>query len=167
VAVKGDIMALDFGLSDMEKAVAEFFTESPSPDDKKFHAWAEKQGIEVDKAEACAYKLATLFTDFLCYGRANEKGLQESDVDKKELAAGIKVEREHTQNDMVATRISLDHEVEFPKDAPLTYYMALPLMEKLIKRLAEVDKKEADEAIEAFRKLAEGQLPAVLRACKE
>jgi len=49
---------------------------------------------------------------FIKAGRANEKGITEKDVDPKELAMGIEIEKEHTTDPEVAKRISLDHLAE-------------------------------------------------------
>jgi hypothetical protein len=147
---------MQFELNETAMRVADYLNVNMPKNDAEFHQWAESQGFDVPKAEFAAYQLARLFVQFMYGGRAAEKGLTKKDVDAKELKAGIEIEHEHTSNDEEAERISLDHEAEFPKDAPLKYYVALPLMEKLMKRLTKVDKKEADEAIEAFRRLAEG-----------
>lgn len=42
-------------------------------------------------------------------GLAAQKGLTEKDVDPSELAQGIKVEMEHTNDPAVAKQIALDH----------------------------------------------------------
>ena len=82
----------DMDLDEMTIDVAKFINENPEPDDEKFHKWAEKQGYDVHKAEAAAYKLATLFTNFFFHGRAADKGISRKDVDKKQLEMGIKIE---------------------------------------------------------------------------
>jgi hypothetical protein len=62
---------------------------------------------------------------FVNAGKANEKGLKESDVDQKELAKGIEVEYEHTTDKDIAKRIALDHLAELPD-----YYTRLAKMEE-------------------------------------
>jgi len=114
-----------FELNDLQKKVADFIEKNPNPDDKKFHAWAEGEGLDVHKAEAAAYRLATVAVSFLLHGRANEKKFKKADADSKELAMGIKVEMEHTSSKEVAERISLDHLAEV-KD----YYTRLKKMEE-------------------------------------
>lgn len=114
-----------FGLDKMAMDVAEFFAKTPDPDDDKFHAWAEKKGLNVHKAEAAAYILATAFTTFFLNGKANEKGFTEADADKDELAKGIKVEMEHTSSKEMATRIAIDHLAEISD-----YYTRLKKMEE-------------------------------------
>jgi hypothetical protein len=144
-----------FDLSDLELKVANHLNVSPNPSDEEFHRWAERQDIEVEEAEKAAYKLATLCVQFLYGGRANEKGISTGDVDKKELEMGINVEFEHTPNRQMASRITLDHEAEFPLDVPLKYYPALKLMERLIKALAGMDKQGANEKIRQLVGLVE------------
>ena len=61
---------------------------------------------------------------FASYGRAHEKGFTAKDADAKELAAGTKVEMEHTKDPMIAERIALDHLADHPD-----YYTRLAVME--------------------------------------
>jgi len=58
-------------------------------------------------------------------GRAEEKGLTADEVDPKELAMGIEVEKEHTDTVELAEEIALDHLAEIPD-----YYTRLKKMEK-------------------------------------
>ncbi|MCK9369648.1 hypothetical protein M0R04_07050 [Candidatus Dojkabacteria bacterium] len=48
-----------------------------------------------------------------------------SDFNTKQLTMGIKIEKEHTDNELVAELIAKDHLKEFPK-----YYTSLTKMEK-------------------------------------
>ena len=57
-------------------------------------------------------------------GRAEEKGITENDVDPKELAIGIDVEKEHSDSEELAKEIALDHLAEIPD-----YYTRLKKME--------------------------------------
>lgn len=100
----------------IDKALLEFFIANPNPDDGKFHDWAESKGFNVHKAEAGAYKLATVAVAFLSGGRAKAKGFTIDKADSAEVAKGIKIEYEHVNadmpkeiTDMIATRITLDH----------------------------------------------------------
>lgn len=143
-------------LSDTAFRVADHLNVSPNPTDEEFHAWADSQGIEHAKAEAAAYELASIFVAFLYGGRAAEKGVDAKDVDSEDLKKGIEVEYEHTSDKDTAERIALDHESEFPKDAPLKYYVALILMERLMKALVKTKNKGfANEKITQFKKLVE------------
>lgn len=142
-------------LSDIAFRVADHFNVNPNPNDEDFHAWADGQGIEHDKAEAAAYELATVFTKFMYGGRAADKGIDLKDVDPEEAKKGTEVEYEHTSDKETAQRIMLDHEAEFPKDAPLKYYEALLLMERLMKALVETDNGKAKEKIAQFKKFVD------------
>ena len=55
----------------------------------------------------------------------NHDFIPDSTFDPKELAMGIKVEKEHTKNEIVATLIAKDHLKEYP-----LYYSKLERMEK-------------------------------------
>lgn len=86
--------------------------------------WCDKNGYDVPAVETEIYKFATKFANFLANGRAKEKGLTAKDVDPKELKMGIEVEKEHTPDEDVVTRIALDHLAELPD-----YYTKLKKME--------------------------------------
>jgi hypothetical protein len=109
---------------DIETAVLEFFKKNPNPEDDAFHTFAEELGVEPDELEDIAYEAATKWTSIALQGRANEKGFAEADADPKELAAGVKVEMEHTSDKEIAKRIALDHLSELPN-----YYTLLKKME--------------------------------------
>lgn len=55
---------------------------------------------------------------------------------EKELVKGIQVEYEHTKSTSKATRIAMDHLVEFPR-----YYMYLDVMEKSLESEKKTGKK--------------------------
>ena len=69
-----------------------------------------------------------LFTEFFEQGRYMKEG-QNKTFDEKELAMGIEVEYEHTDNPIIAERIALDHLTEIPD-----YYTRLKKMEEEAKR---------------------------------
>jgi len=108
----------------MRKKLIAFFEANPNPPDSKLHAWAEGQGLEPDDVEEAVYELTTEYSQFLNDGNANKKGVSESEVNPKELQAGVKVEQEHTPNKESAKRIALDHLSEIPD-----YYTRLKAME--------------------------------------
>jgi hypothetical protein len=112
-------------IDELGMKVASFFKDSPNPDDEKFHKWAEDEKLDVHKAEAGAYKLATVASTFVLAGRAMEEGLKASDVDPDELKMGIDVELEHTTSKEMAERIALDHLAEISD-----YYTRLKKMEE-------------------------------------
>lgn len=74
-------------------------------------------------------------------GKANEMGVTEKDVDKKELEKGIEVESEHTSDPIKAKQIALDHLAEsgkWNKDKTKfthkKYYSELKKMEKKLEK---------------------------------
>lgn len=80
-------------------------------------------------------------------GRADDKGIGESDVDPKQLEMGQEVEKEHhddcpgRENEELATEISLDHLSELPD-----YYDRLKRMEEEGKaQVGEVPSKKAEQ----------------------
>jgi len=60
----------------------------------------------------------------LLHGRAEKEGVTEKDVDPEQLAMGVKVEMEHTDDPAVARRVACDHLAELPD-----YYIRLKAME--------------------------------------
>ena len=142
-------------LTDTAFRVADHLNVSPNPTDKDFHAWADGQGIDHSEAESSAYELASTFTQFLYGGRFVEKGIDERDIDPEELKNGIEIEYEHTSDKETAQRIALDHEAEFPTDAPLKYYVALVLMERLMKAMVKMDSGIARDRINQFKKFVD------------
>lgn len=70
------------------------------------------------------------YEKFMQDGRAKKKDFSEKDADPKQLAMGIKVEKEHTSDPKAAKKISLDHLSEDP-----LYYDHLKEMEdKYVKK---------------------------------
>jgi len=136
----------DLGLDPMMKRVAEYLKDNHAPSDADFHGWAEEKGLNVHLAEAGAYRLATLTTNFLFGGRANENGFDTSDADPVELAMGIEIEKEHSPDISVRARIALDHLAELPK-SPLGYYTGLKWLEGFMDKIDEMSKGDAEEAI--------------------
>jgi hypothetical protein len=101
--------------------IMDFFADNPSPPDDKVHALGEKLGLDPDKFEEKIYQI---LGSILGTGKAKDSKFLEKDADPKELAMGIKVEHEHTNNKTVAKRIALDHLAEIPD-----YYTRLKKME--------------------------------------
>ena len=63
--------------------------------------------------------------DLIDQGLAAREDVSEEDVDPDELARGIEVEKEHTDDEDVAKKIALDHLAEIPD-----YYTRLDKMEQ-------------------------------------
>jgi len=106
---------------DVSTELLDFLQKNIDPSDNEIHSLAEKLNVEPDDLEAMIYSLST---DFWANGRYNEKG-KNIQFDEKELAAGIKVEMEHTSNKIMAERIAKDHLTEIND-----YYTRLTKMEK-------------------------------------
>lgn len=106
---------------DVSTELLDFLQKNIDPSDNEIHSLAEKLNVEPDDLEAMIYSLST---DFWANGRYNEKG-KNIQFDEKELAAGIKVEMEHTSNKIMAERIAKDHLTEIND-----YYTRLIKMEK-------------------------------------
>ena len=71
-------------------------------------------------------------------GLAEEEGTTEKDVIPKELAMGIEVEKEHTNDEELAKEIALDHLTEIPD-----YYTRLKEMEA--EALGKVEDEEDED----------------------
>ena len=108
------------------KEFLKFLADNPNFGSDSIQRWADEHSVSVDELASLTRKLASQMAQFWTQGRANEKGVTEKDVDPHELAMGIKVEAEHTDNKEVAKRIALDHLAEEISD----YYTRLYKMEK-------------------------------------
>jgi hypothetical protein len=73
------------------------------------------------------------------------KGQEPPDLDPEELAMGIKVEMEHTDDPVIARKIALDHLTEFPG----VYYTALKAMEEVLKSMDKSEPGSFGEKIKA------------------
>jgi hypothetical protein len=112
--------------SDLGLLVYNYFKDNPNPEDEDFHKFIEAKGINVHEAEDEAYKLATLYVQFMEGGNSNEnKSLIK--IDDSQLKKGIEIEKEHTSNVDIATKIARDHLSEY------NYYTALDEMESNLK----------------------------------
>lgn len=106
---------------DLRDKIMEFFKKNPNPVDKTVHDMADELNIDPDDLETEIY---SILGAFMANGRFNESGKSESDIPDGELAAGIKVEMEHTTCPKMARRIAMDHLAEFND-----YYTRLKKME--------------------------------------
>ena len=79
-------------------------------------------------------------------GMSKSEGTKPSEVCPKELAAGIKIEREHSDNPKVQKEIAMDHLTEHPK-----YYTGLKKMEAELTKAEKVMNK-VSEAMEKHPK---------------
>lgn len=120
--------------------VIEFLRKNPNPADDKWHAWAEKSGYNVHKAEAVAYELATKMAAFLSAGKASKAKYDPKTLPKDVLELGMKVEAEHSDDPDTQMRIVGDHASEYmDKDGKVDpekvrkYYEGIIALEKQIK----------------------------------
>ena len=81
---------------------------------------AKKLEVDISEVEKLSSEELEVILKFV----GNHDFKPDSDFDQKELAMGIKVEQEHTKNDIIAKLIAKDHLVEFPD-----YYSRLEKME--------------------------------------
>jgi len=148
--------------------IEQFLAENPTPTDEQVHALADELGIEKDDVEEIIYKIAgenvegvegaeeimesrkitrksirtKLFEEGLSGGKAELAGTKEEDVDANQLAVGIAVEMEHTDDPEVAKRVALDHLTENE-----VYYTDL----------VESGIVDEQEAIDLYNKLIKGE----------
>lgn len=105
----------------LDYQVIQFFATNPSVSDSDLHEWASSNGHEPDKVEEVVYSvLGSLLKKF---GKHND--VPDSEFDAQELARGIEVEMEHTDNPYVSKLIAKDHLSECSD-----YYTRLDKMEK-------------------------------------
>jgi hypothetical protein len=109
----------------IESKVVNFLIQNPNPNDKKVHEFAKEIGHNVHDLEAEFYKLASKFAKFLSEGRSRTKETSPKEIDPKELEMGIKIEKEHIEDEKMAEKIALDHLYEIPN-----YYTLLKKMEE-------------------------------------
>lgn len=121
-----------------EDVVIDFLSKNKNPKNKDFHENAKKHGINEHKAEETAYSMLGSFIDSVRTKEASDKikgGLADhmkaSGFDKGQLNKGVKVEKEHTKDPVLAKEIAMDHLDEHPK-----YYSALEKMEKNLEKRA-------------------------------
>jgi hypothetical protein len=105
-------------VTQVQEEIIKFFVSHPNPPDDDVHALADKLQLNPHEFES---KIYALLGSFLGYGRSKDfKG----SYDPEELKMGIEVEKEHTNNAIIAERIAKDHLAEIPN-----YYTRLKKME--------------------------------------
>jgi hypothetical protein len=141
-----------------KKAIKNFIKTHPYLDDEEFHSFAEKMGIDKHEAEEVVYQLLNeIYSDDnlnkLKGGKA--EGMTAQDIVnkhniplqelQKQINIGVKIEREHTNNEQKALEITLDHLFEDAK-----YYTdpkPKDWAEKEIKKEEEVTEKSIDDLL--------------------
>lgn len=135
----------------MEESLKKFLKKNPAPSDEKFHAWAERKGIETDKAEAGAYRLAGKYVNLLTSGKS--KGKSPEGITPEEKRVGVKIEAEHTDDMDLRKKIRNDHNTEHKR-----YYSHLPAFEKML---------EAEKKGEAMNPLMTGFVDELQKEAEE
>lgn len=108
-----------------KQSVIEFFTKNEKVTDDEIHKLAEELGVEHSDLENVIYGL---LVSFFSKGKFNEA--KSAKIDPKELAMGVKVEMEHTDDKDIAERIAKDHLTEIPGTGNNDgYYSLLERME--------------------------------------
>ena len=105
---------------DAEEKIRELLRKNPNPPDEEIHELAEEMGIHPSMLEAKVY---SMLGKELKTAQRHEH-VPDSEYDSKQLAKGIKVEKEHTDDPEKAKEIAKDHLSEFPD-----YYTRLKKME--------------------------------------
>ena len=122
----GDVDAILKGADKDTAALIKLFSSDKKiKDHTDFHALATELGYE--EAGDLEEKSYALIQSFFAQGNYMKDGKGKT-FDPKEVAMGLKVELEHTNNPVIAHRITLDHLTEFDG-----YYTALKEMEDKLK----------------------------------
>jgi hypothetical protein len=109
-------------LSDLQSAIIKLIKDNPNAKDAEVHNLAKQLGVEPDILEEATYKLL----GDLIKGVGKHIDVPDKKYDPKQLAMGIKVEHEHTDNDAIAKEIAKDHLNESGLE---NYYTLLLAME--------------------------------------
>jgi len=125
--------------SELKKEVTEFLKAN---DFSKLREWAKEKGHKEEDLNRIVDEMASGFVDFYAHGKANEKGVTPKDVNKEEFNKGKEIEKEHTNNEEIAERITLDHLGEKGKEKAKhsKYNTHLLNMEKKVEK--NIEKKE-------------------------
>ena len=108
--------------------IIEFFINSPNAGYNELSKYVKSKGIDYYDMDHALTTLAGSFIGFIYSGlfAKSNKGIQ--DIDPEQLRMGVSVELEHTDNELIARKIALDHLVEIP-----SYYTLLAKMESAAK----------------------------------
>lgn len=123
--------------AEQKAKIKEFIRTHKGIDDDDFHEFAESLGVNVHKAEAYAYELASKTAaekEVIPGGKAS--GKDSAEFDKKQIQMGMDIEQEHTPSKAKAKEIAKDHLTENPG-----YYTDLKAMEASFKKKEEASKK--------------------------
>lgn len=102
----------------MEEKIAKFLKENPKLDNQKLKEFCMNEGI------TSAVFYGYLYDMLGAFWGAGESLEFDGEYDPEQLEMGIKVEMEHTTNQLIAERIAKDHLAEMSD-----YYTKLAIME--------------------------------------
>jgi hypothetical protein len=114
--------------------VFKFFLNTSNYDEKQIEEFTKKNKIKKEEFDEKCYNL---LSKFLNSGEWNRKNRPK--IDEEELMMGIEIEYEHSDNVLIAEKISLDHLSEMTDSK---YYSYLILMEKLMEEKVPLEKIE-------------------------
>jgi hypothetical protein len=97
--------------TDIQKKIIYYFASNPGLKLEQIKKFAINLGISTDIFEAEVYNLLASYINDI--GKHNN--IPDSEFDPEELALGIKIEMEHTDNPAIALSITKDHLSEFEK----------------------------------------------------
>lgn len=117
---------------DKEKEISTFLYENPFPNQNQFIAFLNEKEMNADEVYEILLKFASKYARLIHGGLSNKMEITEKDVDPDNLAKGIEVELEHTEDEDIARKIALDHLAEAPGTDATGYYDALDEMEKTL-----------------------------------
>jgi hypothetical protein len=116
------------------EALVSFFKNNPAAEDAQVHELAEAYRVDPHVMESQVYRILgdklKTSADKITGGKADKKPM--SKYDPEQLARGIKVEKEHTDDPQLAKEIAADHLEEFGN-----YYTELDKMEKRLEAAKE------------------------------
>lgn len=116
-----------------------FLEKNPEPPAIVVRKFIEKSGYDENDVLFEINRLASKYVRFLTKGKSARQGIGEADVDPEQLALGIQIEKEHTDDLLTAKRIALDHLAE-----GVDYYTHLKRAEeKMEKRVPRAIAKSA------------------------
>jgi hypothetical protein len=110
-------------------SIIDFFINSPNAGYRELSKFVKDKGIDYYDMDHALTMLAGSFVGFLYGGLFMNSDMGVGDIDSEQLSRGIEVEREHTDNSLIARRIALDHLIEIPD-----YYSRLDKMESEAKK---------------------------------
>lgn len=109
----------------VRQEIINFFKKNPNPKDSTVHDFAKTLGMQPNDLETQIY---AILSDFLKSGSVGKhQTASDKDFDPNELAMGIEIEKEHSDDPVIRKAIAKDHLSEPGME---DYYTRLKKMEK-------------------------------------